>query len=315
MESAEIFGPDQPIPQDENDVIVFLLWHLGDALNATSLLPDLVARHGRKLTFVTTAACVPVLAHHPALARIRVVDRSFPERMTIPLWRELQRSHESLFPHAAKVYNLHIPVVLHRMPHHIIECWGEAIGIPKPWTERKAVYYPDPTARYESRPTEFLVLGNGGSVSHKHWPEQRWQEVVDALRRSHPGLERIQLGTAGDPLIEGTLDLRGTSIDESHHLLRNARGCLTNDSFLAHLAAASRCPTLVLFGPTCPAQFRPLASDTAVPLGGHGYRTPCTRNLCRFRPGRAPCLAFPSTRTVIAALERVLTETPKQRSG
>jgi ADP-heptose:LPS heptosyltransferase len=310
MAKVEIVGPDQSRPPDEDEVIVFLLWHLGDALNATSLLPDLMARHGRKLTFVTTAACVPVLAHHPALARIRVVDRRFPERMTIPLWHELQRSHESLFPGAARVYNLHIPVVLHRMPHHIIERWGEAIGFPKPWTERKAVYHQDPSASYERRPNAYCVLGNGGSNRNKHWPQKRWRELVDSLRRHHPGLDLIQLGIQSDPVIEGTLDLRGTSVDESHHVLRDALGCLTNDSFLAHLAASSRCPTLVLFGPTCPAQFRPLASTT-IPLGGHGYRTPCTRNICRFRSDRSPCLAFPSTRTVLAALERVLAEDRK----
>lgn len=306
METAEIIGPEHPGRQDGDEVIVFLLWHLGDTLNATSLLPDLVARHGRKLTFATTAACVPVLARHPLLARIRVIDRRFPEQMTIPLWHELRRLPEALFPSAAKVYNLHIPVVLHQMPHHIIESWGDAIGSPKPWTEREAIFYPDPTGSYEPRTRSYFVLGNGGSMSNKHWPQRRWRRVVDQMRRRHPDLQLVQLGVPSDPVIEGALDLRGTSVDESYDLLRHARGCLTNDSFLAHLSAVSRCATLVLFGPTCPAQFRPLAHETAIPLGGHGYRTPCTRNLCRLGAGRTPCLAFPSARTVLGAVERVI---------
>jgi ADP-heptose:LPS heptosyltransferase len=157
---------------------------------------------------------------------------------------------------------------------------------------------------------EYFVLGNGGSAPAKRWPAERWRGAIGALRERHPALRFVQLGVASDPLLDGVEDLRGTSIDESHRVLRGARGCLTNDSFLAHLSAAADCATIVLFGPTCPIQFRPLGGSHVIPLGGHGFRTPCTRNLCRLTP-RSPCRAFPGTKRVIDAIEQTLARAPR----
>jgi len=309
-QSAQVIGPEQDDAGSDGEIIVFLLWHLGDVLIATALLPELEARHGRKLSFATTAPCVPIVAHHPSLARIRVVDRVAPVVMTLPMCVDLREMHERLYPRAAAVYNLHLPVKLHQMPHHIVELWAREARIDKRWDELRPAYYPGSPGRGPEVEGEYLVLGNGGSARGKHWPAERWQNAIGALRERHAALRFVQLGVASDPLLDGVEDLRGTSIDESHRLLRGARGCLTTDSFLAHLSAAADRPTIVLFGPTCPRHFRPLGGSHVIPLGGHGFRTPCTRNLCRLTPG-SPCHAFPGTKRVIAAVDRILARAPR----
>ena len=293
------------------EVIVLLLWHLGDVLNATALLPDLAARHGRKLTFATTRACVPILARHPSLARIRVVDRALPETLSPADWHELSQLHRALFPDASVVYNLHIPIRLPGMSHHIIETWGRAVGIEKAWHQMKPAYYPDPSGTASPFAGDHLVLGSGGSSARKHWPAERWRGLVEWLRSRHHGLRLVQIGGPGDPPIEGVEDHRGTTVDESYRVLTDARACVTNDSFLAHLACAAECPTVVIFGPTCSMQFRPLGGAHVSNLGGHGRRTPCTRNFCRFFPNR-PCFAFPSLHAVRDAVDSTLRDGDKR---
>src|SRR5688572_25921941 len=99
--------------------MLLLFWHLGDVLNSTALLPALRARHGRRLTFVTTRQAVALLRNHPDLDRIRVVDVPVPQRLTHELWRWLAAVHEELFPGHAPVYNLHRQTPdLKRMPRH-----------------------------------------------------------------------------------------------------------------------------------------------------------------------------------------------------
>lgn len=307
MKKPELLPADHPDAVATDEVIVVLMWHLGDVLNATSLLPDLRARHQRRLTFATTRACAPILAHHPGLSRIRIVDKDVPRGLlSMEMWQEAASIHERLFTGAEKVYNLHMPVPMKQIPHHIIEVWGRAIGIDKGADALKTQYFPDPSVTGMSREKPYFVLGNGGNAGPKRWPAPRWRRVVSWLRATYPETDLVQLGVPGDPLLDTVEDVRGTSIDDSYRLLQNARGCLTNDSFLAHLASAAGCSTSVIFGPTCPAHYRPLGPGGATALGGHGYRTMCGRNLCRLLPGRTPCLAFPSARQVIGSLTRSL---------
>ena len=305
MHSAKLIETAQDEDRDPGEVVVFLLWHLGDVLNATALLPDLEARHGRKLSFATIPPCVPIVERHPSVDRVRVVDLEIPEVMTVPMWVDLRATPARLYPWAATVYNLHVIVQLHHMPHHIVELWAREAGLDRRWTDLRPQYHPQACGLQPAFGRDYLVLGNGGSAAAKRWPDERWRFVIDALRERHPALRLVQVGTKGDPPLAGVEDLRGTRIDESHELLRGARGCVTNDSFLAHLSGVAGCPTIVLFGPTCPDQFRPLAGSHVLPLGGHGYRTPCTRNWCRLAP-RSPCRAFPRETRVLEAIERIL---------
>lgn len=304
MHRAEIVDC-RAIPAGADEVMLILFWHLGDVLNSTALLPALRERHGKRLTFVTARPCVALLRNHPDLDRIRVVDFPMPERVTQDVWRWMAGVHEELFPGHSAVYNLHRqPPDLKRMPRHIIEHWAALVGLDRR-TKTWMPYFRPEGSLARAPGAEYLVLGNGGTDPAKRWPAARWRRLLGALRERHPTLEYIQIGTHNDPVIEGAQDRRGATVDEGYWWIRGARACVTNDSFIAHLAATTERPTVTIFGPTSPLQFRPLAPEVTA-LGGHYYRTPCSRNLCRFVRGHLPCLAFPAVSRVLAATERGL---------
>jgi len=296
------------VPAGADEVMLLQLWHLGDVLNSTALLPALRKRHGRRLTFVTTRPCVGLLRNHPDLDRIRVVDFKVPGRVTPDAWRWLSGIHEELFPGHNGVYNLHRQAAdLKRMSWHIIEHWAALAGLDGPAESWRPYFRPEAAPEHVA-PGDYLVVGNGGTEPAKRWPAARWQRLLAALRERHPKLTYIQLGTHADPVIEGAQDRRGATFDEGYWWIAGARACVTNDSFIAHLAATTDCPTVAIFGPTSPLQFRPLAAHVT-PLGGHHYRTQwaCTRNLMgRFIGRHWPCLAFPTVSSVFAATERAL---------
>jgi len=284
-----------------------LLWHLGDVLNATALLPDLAARHHRPLSFATTRSCVPILENNPHLSDILMLDERVPEQVSLAEWARLQTLGDRYFPGHSMVYNLHMPIDLRRVKLHLVQCWARALGMDKPLSELRPSFLTGEIENQGHR--SVFVLGNGGTTSRwkKQWPIRRWSKLIPLLEARYPDVEFVQLGTDRDPLLTGVKDLRNqTTITESYNLLKYACGCLTNDSFLAHLAAVAGCPLFVIFGPTSPTHYRPLGDTEIRVLGGHRYSTPCSRNLCRLSFGLAPCFAFPTVRQVLDAVDEIL---------
>ena len=302
---------------DREDVVVLLLWHLGDVLNSTALFPALAEKHNRKLAFATTKPCVPIVINNPCLDKIFVLDLAIPKQVSFADWMTLQNISQKYFPPNSTVYNLHIPIDLRRVECHILECWAKAAGINAPLSQLKPTYFAAQSQSDRLRSTPVFVVGNGGSNSRwsKYWPADRWKEFIGITKTRFPALHFIQLGTANDPLIDGVEDLRGkTTVDESYHLLKRSSGCLTNDSFLAHLAAVAECPVFVIFGPTSPTHFRPLGNGDIITLGGHRYCTPCSRNFCKLTFGLTSCFAFPSVNEVVARVEMCLGHDPRAPS-
>lgn len=292
---------------DKDDVIFVLLWHLGDVLNATALFPELAAKHQRKLTFVTTRPCVPILANNPYLNKIVVLNVEIPKVLSRQDFLRSQAFANELFVSNACRYVCHFPIVLQKTERHLVEIWAQAFGIHKHFSQLKPTYFSSPNDQFNDRYDSIFVLGAGGGKNlrwSKYWHPNRWHEYVERFTATFPNIQLVQLGTYEDPLLTGVTDLRGkTSVDESYRILKHAKGCLTHDSFLAHLAAAAECPTFVIFGPTSPTHFRPLGRDI-FPLGGHRYYTRCARNLCVLTLGLAPCLTFPSVEEVFQCVQR-----------
>ncbi len=88
--------------------------------------------------------------------------------------------------------------------------------------------------------------GSLNSSANKVWPAERYQEVVD---RNRDRLNFVQLGSRGDPLLRGVLDLRGqTTIRQSAAILANSQLMVGYVGFLMHLARAVDCRSLIVFG-------------------------------------------------------------------
>jgi heptosyltransferase-2/heptosyltransferase-3 len=106
------------------------------------------------------------------------------------------------------------------------------------------------------------------AVNHKHWPAERWAEVLKFLRGRHPRHTILLLGTG--PEYELNEELRSLAqVADVHNaaddlpiprlvaLLARAAGLVTVDSGPAHAAAAVGCPQVVLFGKASTTLYRP----------------------------------------------------------
>lgn len=107
----------------------------------------------------------------------------------------------------------------------------------------------------------------------KYWPEERWAQVVRAVRAHRPEQAIIFSGTrAESSLIEQVLRLAGVAdtvnaaddlpVPRLLALLERAQSLIAVDTGPAHAAAALGCPTVALFGHIDPWLYRPGGATT-----------------------------------------------------
>lgn len=155
------------------------------------------------------------------------------------------------------------------------------------------------------------------------WDSKRWPHFGALVRR----LENpVVLCRQQDLKAYATLDflapIRGNgatlvteaSLPEAAAILRHAAAVVANDCGLAHMAAATGAPTLVLFGPSSLGKNRPLGANARTLSLGLGCQ-PCqgaTSGPGRLAPGDSrcdlgyPCLADMTVDMVLAELQRCL---------
>jgi ADP-heptose:LPS heptosyltransferase len=100
------------------------------------------------------------------------------------------------------------------------------------------------------------------------------------------------------------LTARGLTLAQLAALLTRCRLYLGNDSGVSHLAAMLGVETIVLFGPTDPAQWAPRGKRVTV-VTQQVECAPCAPSLIKACPHRK-CLAALDPSNVIKALEEVL---------
>jgi len=114
---------------------------------------------------------------------------------------------------------------------------------------------------------EVLVHPGSGSVA-KNWPAERFAEAIGALG----GRVRLIVGEAdagAADAVEACLGrglprIQNASLPELAGRLAGCRAYLGNDSGVSHLAGLCGARTVVLFGPTSPAVWRPFGPDVHV---------------------------------------------------
>lgn len=139
--------------------------------------------------------------------------------------------------------------------------------------------------RHELRSGEYFVIQAGNKrntragsrerrTNTKHWPEERWSELLRAIRAAYPRDAIVLLGVKGErglnadiarlANVAGVINLAGElPVPVLLPLLREARGMFSVDTGPAHAAAALGCPTVALFGEASPLLYRP--GGTATP--------------------------------------------------
>ena len=111
-------------------------------------------------------------------------------------------------------------------------------------------------------PAPFLAVHPGSGSSRKNWPPERFASVVEAVAGGGSWLliEGPADAEAARTLrgLEGAVHAQDLPARELGAVLAKAGLYVGNDSGVSHLAAAWGAPTLALFGPTDPGQWRPV---------------------------------------------------------
>jgi len=116
-------------------------------------------------------------------------------------------------------------------------------------------------------------------MRNKQWPHERFQLVVDVLKRE---FDVVQLGDGSDPELRGVLDLRGkTTVRQSAAILSQSRVFIGLATGVMHLARAVECRSVIVYGGReRPSQTGYSANEN---LHWNGPCAPCwLRNDCDF---------------------------------
>ena len=99
---------------------------------------------------------------------------------------------------------------------------------------------------------QVCIMSSGMAARHKmlnrQWPSENFQAVVDTLRNE---FDFVQIGAADDPLLEGVIDRRGLAFRPTAAILARSLAFMGQEGFLAHLARAVECRSVVVFGGFC----------------------------------------------------------------
>ena len=168
-------------------------------------------------------------------------------------------------------------------PHRPPESGPHATAILLKPLERLAIFDADPVPRLHlpgstpARPMANgcprLALHPGSGGEHKNWPEAHWRELLESLAETEPlnfllvggEAEGAKLDRLAKVLPPGRLEVaRHLPLAELAVKLQSCRLFLGHDSGISHLAAALGRPTVVLWGPTVEAVWRPLGEGVTI---------------------------------------------------
>jgi len=170
----------------------------------------------------------------------------------------------------------------------------------------------DELLRISKTNNRFIIFHPGSARAEKCWEPQRWAEVIGhagknyhvdlALTGGTSSLEQAHLAEIKSKLRHSVIDLSGkTDLLTLAALVAQARLLVTVDSAPMHLAAATRTPQVILFGPTNPFHWRPRESPALILQGGS---TPPVTEFVSKQPG-LPMNQI-STQAVIDAMDSLL---------
>ena len=163
------------------------------------------------------------------------------------------------------------------------------------------------------QPAAYWVFAPGAEYGPaKCWPAEHYAELARALQRQH-GLPVLLLGSGKEAALCEQIAaqtagacrvLAGkTSLQDAMALIAAARGVVSNDSGLMHVAAAFGVPQAAVFGSTSPEHTPPLNTRARVLWLKEELQldcAPCFDRVCRF--GHTRCLTGVSAERVGAAL-------------
>jgi len=164
-------------------------------------------------------------------------------------------------------YNIHIPraqeiLGMERKVHtaeHIASAMFY-LGVPRREIPRARLFAAPAASR-----SPYAVIHPVAATQEKTWDSARFLEVAGFLKEHHQ-LDPIFIAAAGQDLspFKRWETISGASLAQIKSLVAGATIFAGNDSGPAHIAAAFGVPSVVLFGPSDPENWRPWAAPAEV---------------------------------------------------
>lgn len=230
------------------------------------------------------AVLIFALADSPLIANARCFSRvgplhqpPFPDNASL----HIIDYHLSLLPVATEIQYLDIPAIA--LPDELTTLCRKKYGI-------------------DHQPYAVIHPGSGSAI--KNWPFGRYLKLAEEMRRH--GLIIGWLTGPADPsydLPQGDRHLTAATLTECTAILEGCAIYIGNDSGITHLAAASGCPVVALFGPSDPAVWGPRGRGSiAIIHHRPADCTPCHRQLNRNLHCTGRCLdnIFPDEVSAVA---------------
>ncbi len=166
--------------------------------------------------------------------------------------------------------------------------------------------------------TPFALLHTAAAFESKQWAAENFARVAESL--SARGLQVVALAAPNQGSVIDALQAESEahihaftdfSLPEVTALAARARIFVGNDSGIAHIAAAVRTPSVVVFGSSNVAHWRPWTTSPAEVVREEMPCAPCPGYTCA-EFDEPECIRRVSTERVVAAIERVLQASNEQ---
>ena len=163
-------------------------------------------------------------------------------------------------------------------------------ALPRPVLQVSPAQIAAVAARLGLHPTRpVLAFAPGAEFgSAKRWPTSHFAFLAQLIRRAHPEVQIVLLGSPKDKAVcdeitalhADVINLAGsTTLADAIALIAGAAAMVSNDSGLLHIASALNRPIVALYGPTDPTHAPPF-SDIAQSLSLHLSCAPCRQREC-----------------------------------
>jgi len=313
-------------------VLLIRIGRLGDTILATPVIEAVRKAIGSDVLIdfaASPGASAALLEMDSRISRVfPVAHRSIPWRIH-PVKRELEKQSRDLpynlvinletgdecddfikFVHTKKFCGRPLIRPRHRAGRHCVDTektiYADLLGA-------EITSAADPSLQLEieqqtlpvAPDAEYVVLNPGfsgiqkpGYRSHRRWPDEYWQKIIEWLIRQH-GMQVLINGTAEEqPYFAALLDqpgvhsLFGSTLASLATALMSAQCVITVDTGTMHMATALGAPVVALFGPTDPGLTGPYSGKVPTrvltsgvdchPCHQKSHQKQCMFNRCMF---------------------------------
>ena len=268
---------------------------IGDAVLSSGLIKRLADEIPQaRFTVVAGPHAAPLFAHVPGLARVIEFEKAKSGAHWFELWRKVRHTRWGLIVDLrgsgiARFLSTRRRAIRRKSPspiHKVMEA-ARTLRIEDEPAAPHLYTSPEIEAHAEALtagPGPILALAPAANWVGKTWPAERFSQLANRLLRDDgamAGGRLMVLGGPGDETLARSLrdvaqhrfiDLAGkVDLLTAFACLKRARLFIGNDSGAMHLAAASDCPTLGLFGPSDERLYAPWGENAQVVRGPRGF--------------------------------------------